>query len=43
MGCLTATERIWSTSCHCQLIISCFIKIYLSDASLPMLSWKRGL
>jgi len=37
---------IWSSWCHCHLIISYFIKIQdwfnLSGASLSWLSWKRG-
>jgi len=35
---------IWSSWCHCHHINSCFSKIqmvYLSDAGLPKLFWKR--
>jgi len=37
---------VWSSCCHCHSIISGFIKIQNcvpSDASLPMLSWKKAI
>jgi len=39
------TNCIWSSWCHCQPIISYFIKIqhgWLSGTGLPRLCWKRG-
>jgi len=36
---------VWSSWCHCHPIISCSRKsriVYLSNAGLPRLSWKKG-